>query len=110
MLALSSPQFIFEYALVSAEPKPAAHHNRVITNGYKPCGIGSVAPPADEATARPGIVPMATILEDPITLLKIDIDSIDGHLLSVALKAIKEGRANISSSEASIRTYWLCMR
>ena len=79
--------FDFEFAAISMKPNS---DSRVFT-GYRPCGIG-VGPKIPSP-----FVHLEKILVGNIKLLKIDIDSFEGAILSACLNAIRNKRVYIES-------------
>ena len=94
--ASAYPRFRIHQAAVF--PHQAAHADRPLTmrpgDAYRPCGIGK--PPETVTVPR---VSLHDILREQAhtSLLKIDIDSLDGALLTTATDMISRGTASIDS-------------
>tara|TARA_B110000046_G_C12925175_1_gene368939 strand:+ start:238 stop:717 length:480 start_codon:yes stop_codon:yes gene_type:complete len=84
------PHFNYKFAAVSMENYPSKHSRSFV--GYRPCRIGA----NDPGTPAP-LYPLSSLLTGRITLLKVDIDSFEGAILSKTLAAIKKKEVEVES-------------
>ena len=94
--ASAFPRFeVHQAAVLAADGRPLKPVVLRTSYGYRPCGLGPSH--ANKTVSVPG-VPMRSLLRGrETTLLKIDIDSIEGALLHSAVQAILAGEARVQS-------------